>query len=189
MSEARSQADFAVIRQRITMLMLLNHFQITNLKREGSELRGPCPICKKGPRSFAVNTTKNQFYCHSCKAKGSVIDLVAKIEKCDARTAGLKVWEWFNLDEETISPTAPNPSEPRVESAPFTTRETQPQTVVHFTCPNQCGGELRKKMTFYLTSEPAFGVHGKCNQCGAWGNTEIPLDQLFKDAPIKSAVQ
>jgi DNA primase len=93
----------------------LDHLGITNLKREGEEMRGPCPICSKGPRSFAVNTGKNQFHCFACKAKGSVIDLVAKITKCDAREAGLKIWDWFNLDNETSSPTAPDHPEPRGE--------------------------------------------------------------------------
>src|SRR5947209_20378539 len=102
MTEPRPQADFAVIRQCITMQMLLDHFQVLNLKREGDELRGPCPICAKGQRSFAVNTSKNVFRCFSCKAQGNVIDFVAKMENCTLREAGLKIWEWFNLDEEKI---------------------------------------------------------------------------------------
>src|SRR5438309_9762000 len=122
MSDTKSQADFAVIRQRITMQMLLDHFQIPNLKREGNELRGPCPICTKGPRSFAVNTSKNVFRCFSCKAQGNVIDFAKLMLKKNTgeppslREAGLKIWEWFNLDEETSSPQpAPTLTEPRGE--------------------------------------------------------------------------
>lgn len=111
----RKQADFALIRQRVTMQMLLDHYQITDLKREGNELRGACPICGAGKRPFAVNLSKSIFQCFSCQVKGNVIDLVAKKEGCSLREAGLKIWEWFSLDEETSSPTAPSPPEPRGE--------------------------------------------------------------------------
>jgi DNA primase len=117
MSEPRPQADFAVIRQCITMERILEHYGITGLKRNDDELRGRCPFHEqgKGERSFTVNTTKNIFQCFHCKAKGNVIDFVAKQEACSIREAGLKIWEWFNLNEETSSPTAPTLSEPRGE--------------------------------------------------------------------------
>jgi DNA primase len=111
----RKQADFALIRQRVTLQMLLDHYQILDLKREGKELRGTCPICGTGKRPFAVNPSKNIFQCFTCEAKGNVIDFVAKKESCSLREAGLKIWKWFSLDEETSSPTAPTPPEPRGE--------------------------------------------------------------------------
>ena len=48
---------------------------------------------------------------------------------------------------------------------------------------------IRKKISFYLTSEPAFMVRGKCDQCGVYAVAEILLDQLFKDAPIDPTPQ
>jgi transcription elongation factor Elf1 len=191
MSDAKPQADFAVIRQRITMQRILEHYRITDLQQSGNEMRGRCPLHEQGkaPRSFTVNTSKNVFQCFFCKAKGNVIDFVAKKENCSLREAGLKIWQWFELGSPTNSPPAQDtPSGPR-EQRPPAVHETHEQRRVVFDCPDRCGGEISKRMTFYLTSGPAFGVHGKCSQCGNWGSVEIPLDQLFKDAPTNNAVQ
>jgi DNA primase len=134
MSEAKAQADFAVIRQRVTMEMLFEHYQYHPHTKTASEARGPCPLhpTKSQPgerkgngRSFAANLVKNIFQCFSCGAKGNVIDFVAKIENCSLREAGLKIWQWFSLDEETSSPTAPTLSEPRGEPQTANDRTTQ----------------------------------------------------------------
>jgi DNA primase len=110
MSVTKDQADFATIRQRVTMGMALDHYQITSLKKQkGDELRGPCPIHSGKPeeRAFQVNTAKNIWHCFYCKAGGNVIDYVAKMEGCSIREAGLRIWQWFNLDSGTSSP-SPN---------------------------------------------------------------------------------
>ena len=44
-----------------------------------------------------MSTEKNVFHCFSCQAKGNVLDLVAAMEKCSVRDAGLKLQQWFNL--------------------------------------------------------------------------------------------
>jgi DNA primase len=44
-----------------------------------------------------VSTEKNAFHCFSCQAKGNVLDLVAAMEKCSVRDAGLKLQQWYNL--------------------------------------------------------------------------------------------
>jgi DNA primase len=108
MSPPKEQADFSVIRERVTMEMVIDRYDNIVLKRKGDELRGPCPFCNK--KSFSANTQKNAFQCFFCKAKGNVIDYVAKMEKCTLREAGLKIWAWFNLDQQTISPPAQDSS-------------------------------------------------------------------------------
>jgi hypothetical protein len=191
MSEPRPQADFAVIRERITMERILEHYGITGFKRSGDELRGRCPLHEgKGERTLTVNTAKNVFQCFHCKAKGNVIDFVAKREGCNIREAGLKIWEWFKLDEETSSPQLAQdaPSGPSTEPAEAA-HDMQAQKKVIFRCPQRCGGRIRNKVRFYLTSEPAFAVSGECDRCGEGGFVEIPLNDLFKDAPIKPTVQ
>jgi len=44
-----------------------------------------------------VKTEKSVFHCFSCQAKGNILDLVAAVEKCSVRDAGLKLQQWFNL--------------------------------------------------------------------------------------------
>lgn len=116
MSQQKDQADFAVIRKRVSMQMILDHYGITNLKRKGDELRGPCPIHEenKGERCFQVNVSKNIFHCFYCHAGGNVIDLVAKLEGCNIREAGLKIDAWLNLSDPTSSP----PSDAHLSNPP-----------------------------------------------------------------------
>lgn len=190
MSLSKDQANFALIRQRVTMQMLLDHYGIKELSKAKDELRGKCPLpgCSQGARSFQVNTVKNIFHCFACQAGGNVIDFVAKKERCNVREAGLKIQEWFLTNDQTSTPPAEPPEEPRADQQ-RTEHDTHERKQVIFHCPNRCGGQLRKKVTFYLTSEPAFEVHGKCDQCGAYGFAEIPLDKLFSDAPTHKTVQ
>ncbi len=58
------------------------------LKRVGKDLRGRCPL--HGPDetpSLFVDTHRNLFICHGCGAKGSVIDLVMRLEGVSFRHA------------------------------------------------------------------------------------------------------
>jgi hypothetical protein len=115
MSATRDQADFAQIRDHITMEMLFDHYGIRGFKRNGAELRGKCPIHSedKAPRSFQVNTSKNIFHCFYCKVGGNVIDFVAKMERCNLREAGLKIYDWFlsTTGETGTPPATPTPTQ------------------------------------------------------------------------------
>jgi phage/plasmid primase-like uncharacterized protein len=50
-----------------------------NLKRQGSELVGPCPVCGGNDR-FSINTKKNVFNCRNCDVGGDVIALVQHLD-------------------------------------------------------------------------------------------------------------
>src|SRR5690349_21100532 len=83
------------------MQMVIDHYNVADLKRTKDELRGKCPIHHgEGERSFHINLTKNCFNCFSCKARGNVLDFVAKMERCSVRDAALKLAEWFNVESE-----------------------------------------------------------------------------------------
>jgi len=58
-------------------------------RRAGSEIRIRCPEPDHDDQraSCDVKTTKRTFYCHSCQATGSIIDLVAVVMETDARGA------------------------------------------------------------------------------------------------------
>ena len=105
--------DFKVVKQAVTMRMILDHYSINWLRKSGKEFRGRCPIHhrsgegsvteEKGSASFHINHDKNAFNCFACKAHGNVIDLVAAMEQCSVRDAALKLKEWFDVaDDATI---------------------------------------------------------------------------------------
>jgi hypothetical protein len=50
-----------------------------NLKRQGSELVGPCPVCG-GTDRFAVNIRKRIWYCRKCGVGGDVLTLVQHLD-------------------------------------------------------------------------------------------------------------
>ena len=97
--------------------MVLDHYGINWLRKNGSELRGRCPIHQgEGNDAFHVNLTKNAFHCFSCKAKGNVLDFVAAMEKCSVRDAGGRLAEWFPITG-TEAGTQP-PTKPLAEKHP-----------------------------------------------------------------------
>lgn len=119
MSTSSAQADFRLLKSRVTMAMLLNRYNVA-VKQQGKEWRGSCPFCKQehtgqngnrnSQRSFAVNLDKETFYCHACKKGGDIIKFVADSEGCTLKEAGLKIQEWFSylfLDSEPAAETTP----------------------------------------------------------------------------------
>jgi DNA primase len=105
---AKDWVDFRLVKQAVSMAMVLEHYGINGLRKNGSELRGACPIHKgEGSRTFMVNVSKNVFQCFSCKAHGNVLDLVAALEACTVREAALKLQAWFGGGESQPVPAPP----------------------------------------------------------------------------------
>jgi hypothetical protein len=108
--EDKRWVDFKVVKAAVTMRMLLEHYGAVNWKvGKGDELRGPCvlPGCN-GKRSFSWNPLKNAFQCFDCKARGNVLDLVAKREDCSVKDAAAKLAAWFKVGEgeQSVEPAA-----------------------------------------------------------------------------------
>ena len=57
--------------------------------------------------AFQITPSKDLWYCFTCKEGGNILDLVSAVEKCNIRTAGLKITEWFNLDNREETPPEP----------------------------------------------------------------------------------
>jgi len=47
--------------------------------------------------AFHADLRHNGFHCFSCQAHGSVLDLVAALERCSLREAALRLEEWFGV--------------------------------------------------------------------------------------------
>jgi DNA primase len=100
MDTQKDWVDFRMVKQAVSIEMVLSRYQINWLRKNGVELRGRCPIHKgDGERSFHVNIAKNAFQCFSCKARGNILDLVAAMESCSVRDAALKLNAWFQVGE------------------------------------------------------------------------------------------
>jgi DNA primase len=105
MDTHKDWVDFRLIKQAVSMPMVLDHYGINWLRKKDDELRGRCPIHHgQGERSFHVNLTKNAYQCFSCKSKGNVLDLVAAMEGCSVRDAALKLKAWFKVGESESPP-------------------------------------------------------------------------------------
>ena len=59
----------------------------TELKRTGSDYRGPCPFHGGTHRNFAVIPKKGRFYCFVCKESGDVFSYLMKRFGMDYPTA------------------------------------------------------------------------------------------------------
>ena len=81
MSEKRP--DFEQIKSNVSISRALSFYGVT-LKQSGKRLVGACPVHSgNNPRSFTVSEDDQVWYCHSqCGRGGSVLDLVAELEKC-----------------------------------------------------------------------------------------------------------
>jgi len=98
---------FEQIKRVVPLEAVLQHYGIlSELKREGSQLKGRCPIHKgSNPRQFAVDLNKNVWRCFSpeCGRGGAQLELVAEVEHVDIRQAAQLIAQWFAIGSSTNS--------------------------------------------------------------------------------------
>jgi len=82
--------NFRQIKQSVGIGTVLEHYGWKWQRRRGDRLEGRCPI-HRGQRedAFHADLRRNGFHCFSCQAHGSVLDLVAAMERCSLRQAAL----------------------------------------------------------------------------------------------------
>ena len=103
------QADFRSLKQRIPIDHVLARYGL-KLRSVGLHtLCGPCPLpthtSRQSRQSFSVNLSLQVWSCHSAsciaarggRIGGHVIDLVAIMERCGLREAGLRLQDWFSV--------------------------------------------------------------------------------------------
>lgn len=85
--------DFRAIKRAASLEQILRDYRIPGLRRNGKDrYRGRCPIHGgEGRECFHADLAHNVFHCFSCGAGGTVLDLVAAMEKCGLREAALKL--------------------------------------------------------------------------------------------------
>jgi DNA primase len=70
--------DYATVRQAIPMSQVLELLAFKPVRRNGKQLRGPCPVHHSSSpqtRSFSVNLATIAFRCFTCGATGNQLDL------------------------------------------------------------------------------------------------------------------
>ena len=110
------QADFKSLKQRIPIDQVLARYGV-KLRRVGPHtLYGACPLpthtSRKSRESFSVNLSRQVWSCHSAsciaardgRIGGHVIDLVAILERCGLREAGLRLQDWFSASASHPAP-------------------------------------------------------------------------------------
>jgi DNA primase len=92
--KGKNWINFQELKASITFEQVLERLELLpDLERAGDELRGPCPICKRGDeksKRFSVNVNKQVFQCFACKRRGSVLDFTAAVRGQDVHHAA--VW-------------------------------------------------------------------------------------------------
>jgi DNA primase len=82
------------------------------LKRTGSDFRGPCPFHGGTHRNFAVIPRKGMFHCFVCHASGDVFTYFMKRLGMDYPTAVREVARRTGITIPERGPTGPDPREP-----------------------------------------------------------------------------
>lgn len=110
MAEARKKrwVDFQELKERVTFEQVLERLELLpGLERAGDELRGQCPICKRGDaksKCFSINVSKQVFQCFACKKRGNVLDFTAAARDTDVHRAALWLRDQFLTNPETPKP-------------------------------------------------------------------------------------
>lgn len=86
----RSLPDIKVIKRAVGIERALTTYGAAEFRRAGAARVGPCPIhgSSKTSRAFRITADGRGWYCFGeCSRGGSVIDLIAALERCSIREA------------------------------------------------------------------------------------------------------
>ncbi len=126
----QNQADFKNLKEHVSVADVLSHYGVQLRPAGPGNFRGRCPLpthtSRVSSESFSINLVRNVWSCQSasCVAArggqigGNVLDLVAAMERCSIRDAGVHLQNWFatalsspipaRYTSENVA-TAPNP--------------------------------------------------------------------------------
>jgi DNA primase len=108
--------DFKALKAVATVEAVAARYGVELRQVNASHKRGRCPFpahpAGDDKESFSVNVEKRVWICHSApcakgrkgKKGGDVIELVAAIEGCSLRDAGLKIAGWFPVAVQSSPP-------------------------------------------------------------------------------------
>src|SRR5438270_13576865 len=100
-------ADFAKIKEAVSIESVATNMLRLQVKKEPTSLRCECPVHGGGPRSLAITGTRGVFYCMQARVGGSCIDPVAHGKQVSEREAAEAIASHFGLDRAPTAPAAP----------------------------------------------------------------------------------
>jgi hypothetical protein len=77
-----SESHLSDLRAAVKLSDVIGALGISNLRKQGRELVGPCPQCN-GTDRFGSNDTKGEFLCRQCGIRGNIFQLVMACEGLD----------------------------------------------------------------------------------------------------------
>lgn len=101
--------DFKTVKAEVSVEDVAARYGVDLRRVNSSHERGRCPLpthpAGDDAKSFSINVTKQVWICHSTacakarrgKKGGDVIELVAVMDGCSLRDAGLKLASWFGI--------------------------------------------------------------------------------------------
>ena len=92
--------DYKQLKTCVSIIMVLDHYGwLRQLKGTGNTVRSCCPIHNgSNDKQFVVNIRNNTWCCFGdCRKGGSILELVAEIEKIEIREAAVRIASWFSL--------------------------------------------------------------------------------------------
>jgi hypothetical protein len=92
--------DYEQLKACVSIIMILDHYGwLRRLKGTGNTVRACCPIHNgTNEKQFVVNIKNNTWCCFGdCRKGGSILELVAEIEKIEIREAAVRIASWFPL--------------------------------------------------------------------------------------------
>lgn len=98
-TEHAKRVYFTQLKRLVTLPMVLAHYGI-ELKQQGQQLYGPCPIHNgSNKRQFTVKPATSEWHCFGdCKRGGAMLEFVAAMERVEILQAAQLVARWFAID-------------------------------------------------------------------------------------------
>ncbi len=125
--------DFKTVKAEVSVEAVAARYGVALKRVNSAHERGNCPLpthpAGEDDKSFSINVSKQVWICHSTacakerrgKKGGDVIELVAVMDNCSLRDAGLKLASWFGVsmpsetkkegDSESVTSTVPSAGE------------------------------------------------------------------------------
>ena len=93
---AQPPANFAELKQKLSIEQVATWLGL-DFKKQGEQLRGPCPLHGGDDRTMVITPSKQVFYCfaNECRKGGDLIELVVKVKKISPKDAGIALQNQF----------------------------------------------------------------------------------------------
>jgi DNA primase len=117
-----SGIDYRQLRRQVTMSQVLELIGFRATWRQGSQLRGPCPIlaCRStSSRICSVDRAGQTYRCFACSSRGNHLDLWAAIRGLTLHRAAVDLCQLIQLSPPWLPTGSRVSAERRPRRAPF----------------------------------------------------------------------